>query len=230
MLGVDGYPDGWVGIAPDDNGLRVYAAPTLAALIAQAEADGELAWIGVDIPIGLSDDRPRQADLMVRQWLGARSASLFLTPVRGALMLPDYPAAVAENRRITAAGFSRQAYGLRTKIVEVDALVAGGEQRVFEVHPELSFTVMAGRPARHGKKTWAGLQERLNLLAEHGLPLDAQLQGSSGRAAADDVLDATAAAWTARRRRAGAAQPRPDPPQPLRVGPDGAEWPGAIWA
>lgn len=168
--------------------------------------------------------------MVVRRCLGARSPSLFLTPVRGALTLPDYAAAVAENRRITAAGFSRQAYGLRSKMLEVDALVAGGEPRVFEAHPELSFTVMADRPPRHGKKTWTGLQERLALLAGHGLVFDAGLRGVTGRAGADDVLDAAAVAWTARRRAAGSARPRPDPPQPLAVGPDGAEWPSAIWA
>ena len=230
VLGVDGSPDGWIGVALDDDVLRAYAAPTLARLIEQAQVDGAPTWVGVDIPIGLSHDQPRLADIVVRRALGARSASLFSTPVRSALMLPDYGAAVAQQRRITASGFSRQAFGLRSKILEVDALVAGAERRVFEVHPELSFTVMAGRPARNGKKTWAGLQERLGLLAEQGLVLDSQLWGTTGRAGADDVLDAAAAAWTARRRAAGAAQPWPDPPQPLTVGSDGAEWPGAIWA
>jgi predicted RNase H-like nuclease len=104
----------------------------------------------------------------------------------------------------------------------VDALVRAGEDRVLEVHPELTFTAMTGRPPVHGKKTWAGQRERLGLLADQGLRLD-ELAGDPGRAA-PDVVDAAAVAWTARRRQAGTARPVPDPPE--RVA--GRDW--AIWA
>ncbi len=229
MLGVDGCPGGWVGLVWGAGAPVAHVAPTLDQLIAQAETDGPLTWIGVDIPIGLADDGPRRADIAARRRLGARSASLFPTPVRSALELVDYPSAVAENRRRTGAGFSRQAYGLRSKILEVDAIVAAGEDRVFEAHPELSFTAMADGPPRWGKKTWAGLQERLALLAEQGVMIDSGLAGDTGRAGADDVVDAAAVAWTARHRAVGSARPLPDPPQVLCVGRERTPWPGAIW-
>ena len=222
-LGVDGCPGGWVAVAPDPDGLRAYAGATLADVLAAAEVDGRPDWVGVDIPIGLAEQGLRAADLAVREQLGRRAATLFLTPVRAALETDDYAGAVALNRARTGAGCSRQAYGLRAKILEVDALVRAGETRVFEVHPELSFTTMAGVPPAYGKKTWAGLQERLRLLEAHGLSLDG-LNGDTGRAAADDVVDAAAVAWTARRRAIGVARSWPDPPQPLPGHPACAIW------
>lgn len=224
VLGVDGCPDGWVALAPDADGARVYSAPTLAAVIAAAEVDGPVHQVGVDIPIGLPDRGPRQADLLARERLGPRRASLFLTPVREALALPDHAEASALNRRLTGQGFSRQAFGLRAKILEVDAFLRGGGRPVLEVHPELCFATMAGAPLRSGKKTWAGAVERQRLLAAHGVVLTGDLGPAPGQAGVDDVLDAAAAAWTAGRVRDGQAESLPDPPEPLPYGLTGAIW------
>lgn len=225
VLGVDGCPDGWVGVAiGKGDGPRVHTGGTLAAVIEAAEQDGPLTCVGVDIPIGLAHDRPRQADLLARQRLGRRRSSLFLTPVRAALELPDYAGAVALNRVQTGQGFSRQAFGLRTRVLEVDAFVRAGGRPVLEVHPELCFAAMAGTPLTHGKKTWAGAVERQRLLARHGIVLDGALGPAPGRAGVDDVLDAGAAAWTARRVHLGEAESLPDPPEPLPHGLTGAIW------
>ncbi len=59
VLGVDGCPDGWVAVAPDPDRARVYAAATLAGLLERVTADGPVAALGVDMPIGLSDQGPR---------------------------------------------------------------------------------------------------------------------------------------------------------------------------
>lgn len=224
MLGVDGCPDGWVAVAPDEDRARVYTAPTLAEVLTAAEQDGPLVCVGVDIPIGLPEDGPRQADLLARARLGPRRSSLFLTPVRDALALPDYAAAVALQRERTGQGFSRQAFGLRTKVLEVDAFLRAGGRPVVEVHPELSFATLAGAPLRAGKKTWAGAVQRQQLLAAAGIALDVDLGPAPGRAGVDDVLDAGAAAWTARRVRDGRAESLPDPPERLADGTDCAIW------
>ncbi|MGI3784567.1 MAG: DUF429 domain-containing protein [Janthinobacterium lividum] len=223
MLGVDGCRDGWVGVAPDADRPRAYVAPDLAALIRLAEQDGPVVRVGVDIPIGLADAGWRDADLLAAAALGARRASVFRTPVRTALEAPDHATGVAVSRAASGAGFSIQAWGLREKVLEVDRLVREGEGRVVEVHPELTFTAMAGHPARHPKKTWAGQQERVTLLEAAGLRLDA-LVGGTGTAGPDDVVDAAAAAWTAGRLAAGTAVSLPDPPQRT---PDGLT--AAIW-
>ena len=183
--------------------------------------------VAIDIPIGLPDRAPRQADLGARELLGPRRASVFETPVRAALEAPDHAEAVEINRAATGRGSSRQAYGLRHRVLEVDqwlrAEVAGDRPAVYEVHPEVSFARMAGRPLDDGKRTWAGAERRRMLLAREGLFV-ADL-GAAGRlAAVDDVLDAAACAWTAARIVAGDAVSLPDPPEPM---PDGLA--AAIW-
>ena len=223
VLGVDGCRDGWVGVAADPGAPRAYAAPDLLALVALAEADGPLVRVGVDIPIGLLDAGWREADRLAAASLGRRRASIFRTPVRAALEAPDHASGVRTSNEASGAGFSIQAWGLRTKVFEVDLVVRGGDDRITEVHPELSFARMAGRPAQHPKKTWAGQQERLRLLDDAGIDL-ARLTGDAGSAAPDDVVDAAAVAWTALRLAHGEAVSVPDPPQPVPYGLHAAIW------
>ena len=111
----------------------------------------------------------------------------------------------------------------RDQVDEVYAWVRGRPTvTVIEAHPELSFAVMAGAPIVAGKKTDEGRVARLAALAAAGLPSPSVLNGSGY--AADDVLDACAAAWTAARRMNGDAHPLPDPPQTFADG-----IPAAIW-
>ena len=75
------------------------------------------------------------------------------------------------------AGFSKQAWGLRAKLLEVDAWVKSGPAvRVAEVHPEVSFAAMHGAPLVVGKRSWGGMNQRRALLAEHGIELRFQYQ------------------------------------------------------
>lgn len=91
-----------------------------------------------------------------------------------------------------------------------------------EVHPELCFAVMAGAPLQTRKKTAEGVGERVGLLAAQGirLPEDVPLD----RRGVDDVLDATAAAWTAARVVAGRAERLPARPERFSDGLDAAMW------
>ena len=224
MLGVDGCRDGWVGVALDGAAApRAYAAPDLLRLVALAERDDPVDLVGVDIPIGLLDEGWREADRLAAALLGRRRSSIFVTPVRAALEAPDHAAGVAISRERSGGGFSIQAWGLRAKVLEVDALVRSGEDRVREVHPEVTFARLAGRPAQHPKKTWAGQQERLDLLADAGIDLG-RLSGDTGGAAPDDVVDAAAVAWTARRLARGEAVSLPDPPQRVPYGLHAGIW------
>jgi predicted RNase H-like nuclease len=107
----------------------------------------------VDMPIGLHDDDRRQADVLARQLTGPQWASVFMTPVRSALEAEDYAAATAVNVRLAGEGISRQAYGLRAKILEVDRWVRQAQHRVVEVHPEVSFARLAGAPLSASRST-----------------------------------------------------------------------------
>jgi predicted RNase H-like nuclease len=66
---------------------------------------------------------------------------------------------------------------------------------LIEVHPELTFHLLG--PVHHRKRSWAGLRERVAVLEQHGLhPQDWEC---GNWAAADDTLDAAAAALSTAR-------------------------------
>jgi predicted RNase H-like nuclease len=79
------------------------------------------------------------------------------------------------------------------------------------------------RPLPYAKNTWNGLMMRLELPRAHGLELPRTIEGG-GKARANDIIDAAAAAWSAWRVARGQAGSLPDPPE---VGPAGRAM--AIW-
>lgn len=221
VLGVDACPGGWVGIVLDRDRAIGRFAPTLAELV--GPADDDLRVIAIDIPLGLPDTSVRQADLLVRGALGPRRSSLFMTPVRAAVVASTYDEANAINRRLVGQGVSRQSFGLHSRILEADEFVVNRPKGVIEVHPELSFATMAGTPLAHAKRTWVGARRRRELLRANGIVLD-EVGPEVGPAGVDDVLDAAAAAWTARRRDRGRARAHPQPPQVFSDGISCAIW------
>lgn len=219
VLGVDACKTGWVGIAWSGGTVTAHHAPTIAEL---ADAAGPLAVIAIDIPIGLPDRGHRRADQLARDFIRPRHSSVFLTPVRATLGIRQHLRANAVNREHTGQGLSIQAFSLLPKIQEVDDWLPKAPCQVVEVHPEVSFRELADEPLPP-KKTWAGAERRRALLREAGITLTGDL-GAAGKAAVDDVLDAAAAAWTARRVQLGAAVPFPNPPEILADDTEAAIW------
>lgn len=160
-LGIDGCERGWVGVTLDGNQpARGFFAPRISELV---ELAGPVDAVGVDIPIGLGVDRERQADLEAAWPLGGRRSSLFMTPIRAALLAETHAEASDINRRATGKGISQQAFALRKKIFEVEEWVVTTGLDVREVHPEVSFAILMDGPATHPKKSWAGMQERVRV-------------------------------------------------------------------
>lgn len=224
ILGVDGCKAGWVGIVLPDGAVHPCFATTIGDLAEQASAAGPLDVVAIDMPIGLPDASRRRADVLARQLAGPRWASVFMTPVRAALAEEEFAAATAMNVRLAGEGISRQAHGLRTKILQVDRWARHAPHRVVEIHPELSFAWLAGAPLSASKSTWAGVVRRRRLLAGAGIVLADDLGLAGEKAGVDDILDAAAAAWTALRVADGQARAVPDPPELFS---DGV--PCAIW-
>jgi predicted RNase H-like nuclease len=224
VLGIDACRAGWVGIAVRGPAVRAYVHAEISGLVMLAATDGPLAAIGIDIPIGLPDATARRADLLARSAAGARWASVFVTPVRTALEIADYQQASALNRQLTGSGISRQAFNLRDKIMQVDRWLAQAPCPVGEVHPELSFAELAGAPLMTAKSTWAGAVTRHCLLASAGIELVGSLGLDGQLAGVDDVLDAAAVAWTARRLAAGCARRLPVETEMFSDGIDAAIW------
>jgi hypothetical protein len=135
--------------------------------------------------------------------------------MRPALGNETYAGACAANRASSSIrlSISRQAFGILAKLREVDAAMTPALQaRVAEVHPELSFFAMGGRPAKHGKRASVGRAERLRILTAAGFP---SIPTSVTGAAPDDVLDAVAACWSAQRIHLGTSVGLPEGPVPV---------------
>lgn len=180
VVGVDGYPRGWVAVCLRDGRFeRVALRPTFGEVLAEFPA---AAAFGVDIPIGAG---PREADRLARKFVGPRRASVFPAPTEEALRA----SAFAET-----SGVSRQLFALFPKIREVAEHAA--DSRVVEVHPEVSFCALKGAHLEHPKTTWNGFMERRRLLAGAEIELPDELETAAPLV---DVLDAAAAAWSARR-------------------------------
>ena len=206
--GADGFRRGWVAVTLLEG--RFDAAAPFTTFRELLDALADAAVVAVDIAIGLPETGTRPADREARRFLGARASSVFATPPRIALEAATYGEARARHPSL-----SSQAYALRMKILEVDSL-ATADDRVFEVHPEVSFRALAGQ-ALPPKKTWNGHMTRRAALARAGIVLPDDL-GSGGNVPPDDVLDAAAAAWSATRIASGSAETLP-PDVDDRIGP-----------
>jgi predicted RNase H-like nuclease len=181
--------------------VEVAVIPSVDTVVRALDA-GELAAVAVDIPIGLADRDSRACDREARELLGPRRNSVFPAPARAVLGSKTYEEACAVSRRVSGKGLSKQLYNIVAKIKEVDQVLSPWRQHsLFEACPELSFAVMAaGAPMQHSKRTTDGLAERIVVLHEH-LALDVVpfVEVRPAGAQRDDVLDALALAWTARR-------------------------------
>jgi predicted RNase H-like nuclease len=203
VAGIDGCRGGWlVAMLPADgpgHGADVRVHPDLGE-VAEALRSGRIAAAAIDIPIGLPAKCARACDLEARRLLGPRRSSMFPAPVRAVLGTTSYADACAVSRAVSGKALSKQLYNIVGKIRAVDRLESPRlQQRLFEACPELSFALMDdGRPMRHPKRSAEGRAERVALLEqESGLgPVDSAPPAGAAR---DDVLDALALVWTARR-------------------------------
>jgi predicted RNase H-like nuclease len=81
-----------------------------------------------------------------------------------------------------------------------DAITSDCQQWAFEVHPEVCFWALnQRRPMKHNKKTKEGGAERIALLHRVFPEIERHLANRPPRVGADDLLDASVAAWTALR-------------------------------
>ena len=184
IAGIDGCKAGW--IIATTRGVDV-----IATLILEP-----FAITGIDMPIGLSDGPPRTCDIEARRYLGRARSSVFPAPPRVALGCTTYESALAMARAATGRGISKQTYNIMQKVAELDRLIdATNQDRVVEVHPECAFKMLNGDETLPSKRTLDGQVLRRRLLADH---FDIPTTAPRG-AAIDDLLDAYAVLWSARR-------------------------------
>lgn len=197
VAGADVWKGQWVVVCLNHGRFdRAYLAATIALAIAGA-SDAEV--IGVDMPIGLpAPGTFRASDKEARVYVGPRWQSVFMTPSADLLEAPTHAQA---NERARAEGWARisaQAYALGPQILQLQPH-AEADDRIYEVHPEVSFVAANGDlHLQSSKSSWNGLALRRRILADHGIAIPDHA-GPAGAAGAADVLDAAIAAWSAAR-------------------------------
>jgi predicted RNase H-like nuclease len=234
LAGVDGCPGGWIAAFVRGSEVRVEMLPRFVHVLALRPA-----LVAVDIPIGLPErvgHGGRAAENMVRPLLGARQSSVFSVPSRRAVYAASYELACAAALATSdpPRKVSKQLFNIAPKIREVDKVLRADRavaERVFEVHPELAFWRLNGERALcepkkvTGRCHEPGLALRRALLIAGGLAEAAVNALPPKGAGPDDLLDALACAFVAKRLRDGSAQPFPNPPERDAYG-----LPMAIWA
>lgn len=222
VLGLDGSKKRWVGVVL--LGGRYHCACLFNSIREALGAEPKAEVVGIDVPIGFAEGHGRPADHEARRFVGDRRNSVFMTFPEAVLAAATYAEAAALARQLTHKAITRQGYALRANILEA-ATAAKNDARLFEVHPEVSFAALAGAPLTFTKKCWNGLAERRRLLERKGhLEIPDELPEAVGRVAADDILDAAVAAWTARRIAKGRAETLP-----ASMGPTPGRRTGVIW-
>ena len=211
VAGIDGYRRGWVAVSLDPSGdVQVSTHSTFTEVLSLRAR-----VIAVDIPIDPVGLGARPTDAAARALVRGRASSVFPTPPRAALEARTFAEASEIARTITGKGISQQAFALGRKILEVHAL-ADVDERVIEMHPEVSFCLLAEEPLNDSKHTPEGLERRRDLLTAAGIVLPGAVRGVPEA----DLLDAAVGAWTAARYARGAARPFP---------PEHDDRLGAIW-
>jgi predicted RNase H-like nuclease len=202
IAGADGCKTGWLLLYEDGAGVTAAIAPTAAHILDQHPT---LEVLAIDIPIGIPAAGPRVCDQQARKLLKGRSSCVFPAPVRPTFEATSYASACDLHELADGRKLSKQAHAILPKIKEVDTLIRAHPRGsvVYEIHPEVSFAAMNDmQPLPHSKHTLLGLNQRLDLVKmEFGPEAFASVRTKHKRSQAsdDDILDAFAALWSARR-------------------------------
>lgn len=204
VVGVDWAGRGWVCVALDGDAVAVELVRSCADVVGRFR---NAAAIAVDIPVGLPAHGPgRRADAEAGRLV--RRSTVFATYPREVYEQASHAEAVALCRARGWPGISRQSYGLWKRMSDVEPYA----DLMHEVHPEVSFWKLNGhRRLAASKHTRTGLFERRALLEGEGIVLPDRLPVGAGTA---DILDAAAAAWSARRIARGEHETLPADPKP----------------
>ena len=167
VLGIDACRGKWLAVALRDGRYEGIRFGLDAARLVASWPD--VAAVGIDIPIGTPEVPMRDADRAAREFVGERRSSVFPTFPRFVLEAATYDDAKA---LCGARGWPKpsiQSFGMRHRILEI-ARLADEDERVIEVHPEVSFRELIGRTLAP-KRTATGAGERRLALAAAGLEI-----------------------------------------------------------
>jgi len=166
VAGVDGTPGGWAAVIIEADRTRIRKVRALSDIVVGLDV------VAVDVPIGLCDvyqTGGRACDRRARMLLQDRRSSVFPAPVRSVLAASSWEDACALSRASAPGGkaISMQTCFILHKIKEVDEFLRARPELhevVREVHPEVCFCELAGRPMVYSKKRQPGRKERVQAL------------------------------------------------------------------
>jgi predicted RNase H-like nuclease len=217
IAGVDGCPFGWLCITKNLND-GIIKSQIFSSATELFDQNPQPQIFAIDIPIGIPDAGSRQCDVLARKMLGPkRGTSVFPAPIRPALKCDTRIKADAVTRSVDGRGVSPFSWSLYPKINAVDhVLVSDHElrEKVFEIHPELSFMALNNSiPILEPKRKSKGESIRRVLVNNSFGPNIFDLvrqQFSANHVSNDDINDAFAALWTSERNFNGKANVVPD--------------------
>jgi predicted RNase H-like nuclease len=196
FVGVDACSSGWVAVSLGD-GTDVHHKEDFDQMHTEVE-DGVIL---VDVPIGLPNEGRRKCDEDAMDLLGCRGNSVFYAPPQEAVYAESYEDA-AERVEV---GIQPPAWGIRKEIRELDRFIDDGHSGadVYEIHPEVCFYGLCGRPMAYSKKDSRGLQERKSVLRQYEEEMEFNVEKivldatEHAGVTDDDALDALVASVTA---------------------------------
>ena len=206
IAGINGCKSGWFCIF-EELPARKLASKIFPSIADVAKHAQTIDIVAIDVPIGLTDRGPRACDVAARTILGAkRASSVFPAPIRPALSAATYEDACARSFEAQGKKLPKQSWAIYPKIRQLDELLRSRPElceRIFEVHPEVSFCAWnAMQPIVEPKRKAPGAEKRRVLIDAHFGP-DAfdtvRSRYQKKDVADDDIYDAFAALWTAER-------------------------------
>jgi predicted RNase H-like nuclease len=223
IIGVDGCKSGWFVIWEEtDATLHSRVIPSLRKL--HITTNHNRLTVGVDMPVVLSDEMPREADQLARKQLGKKASTIFSAPTSGMLKQTSYEKACQYSKDRFGKAISLQSWHLFPKIRDVQTILSQAQIDIYEIHPELSFrSLNRNTVILESKKSAEGHKIRRQLLERTFSNFDFDLiraQYLKKDVADDDILDALIVLWSTKRIAAGKAEFIPSHPTKanMRIG------------
>lgn len=208
VAGIDRWRGGWIvaesAPAPKAQSFALWTCEHIDDAVDRLSG---AAVVAIDMPIALAQSGTRSAEAEVRAVLGSSARSVFTSPTRAGAEATSQAEATTVNRAHGGPGISAQAFGLFASIRELRTALRGAHgNHWWETHPETAFARMNNGEPLASKRTGLGVAQRLVLLRPVFDGLDDHLLMSPPKVPIDDVLDALAALWSARRIESGDAE------------------------
>ncbi|MFZ9614988.1 MAG: DUF429 domain-containing protein [Candidatus Methylopumilus sp.] len=217
IIGIDGCKSGWFSVWENqDKSIHSSVFSNLNELKNFFKNESQLI-VGIDMPVVLSEVIPRQADQLARKLLSKKASSVFTAPTPEMLDQPNYEKASLVSKKLFGKSMSLQSWYLFPKIKDVQTMIHHEDMQIYEIHPELSFRAMNNEQViLESKKSPEGFAIRNSLLTMHFKNFifeEIRRQYARKDVMDNDILDALAVLWSAKRIQSNQASFLPQAPE-----------------